>query len=578
MPNDSTFNRLTLTLVGLLLGLGAGGEALAQTVAPAQFPVLRRQADSLVRGRRFEAARGLFERLARADPLNQAYWLGLADSESGLRRSEAAIDALRRALALGSRARPDRGYQVAQLYARADRRDSALAWIRRALDARYARRPAIAADSAFRGLAGDADFRGLAAMAETPSSRDEGWRRDLDLLVEEAKRFATGPEPVALTPRFDSAAAALRARVASLGNDQLFVELQRLVAMLGQGHSLLYPLSTPVVSLKMLPIDLYLFTDGLYVIGGVAEGKALVGSKVERIGRVDPEEALRLLAPLVTHENEMGLSWVGPYFLTYPAFLQNAGIESQGDTVHLDVRDRAGNLRRVALTGGDFRPPPKLVAPEGPASGARPPLYLRHPDDPYWLEGLPSYAALYLQFNQVVNRDRLTLAQFADSVLRAARRTGVRNVIVDVRRNNGGNGSLNRSLVRALIAFEKSRAGNRVYAIAGRGTFSAARNFINVVERMTDAIFAGEPSSSRPNFVGEDTDLRLPYSGIVGSMSSRYFQDSDPLDDRQWIAPDIPVRLSSQDYFANRDPVLAAVLDAIRGVEPTSSSRVRRGR
>jgi C-terminal processing protease CtpA/Prc len=156
------------------------------------------------------------------------------------------------------------------------------------------------------------------------------------------------------------------------------------------------------------------------------------------------------------------------------------------------------------------------------------------------------------------------LAQFADSVLRAVRRNGVRNLIIDVRRNNGGNGSLNRSLIRAMIAFEKAGPGRRVYVIAGRNTFSAAQNFINDVERWTDATFAGEPSSSRPNFVGEDTELRLPYSGIVGSMSSRYFQDSHPLDDRQWIAPDIPVQLSSQDYFANRDPVLAAVLDAIR--------------
>ena len=575
MTKGSQLVRLTLALIGLV-PIGTVGEALAQTVAAAQFPAQHREADSLLHERSFEAARGLFDRLARADPLNQAYWLGLADSESGLGRPEPAIEALRRALALGGGIRAERAYQVARLYAEGGRRDSALAWLRRALEARYERRPAIAADSAFRALTGDAEFRRLGATAETPSSRDEGWRRDLDLLVEEAKRLAVGPEPVALTPGFDSAAAALRARVPGLRNEQLFVELQRLAAMLGQGHSLLYPLSTPAVSLKMGPIDLYLFTDGLYVVGGVAEGRALIGSKVERIGRVDPEEALRLLAPLVTHENSIGLTWVGPYFLTYPAFLENAGVESQGDTVHLDLRDGAGKLHRVALTGGDFRPPAKLTAPEGPAS--KPPLYLRHPDDPYWLERLPSFAALYVQFNQVVDRDGLTLAQFADSVTRTARRNGVRNLIVDVRRNNGGSGSLNRPLVRALIAFEQSGAGHRVYVITGRNTFSAAQNFINDVERMTDATFAGEPSSSRPNFVGEDTELRLPYSGIVGSMSSRYFQDSDPLDDRQWIAPDIPVRLSSQDYFANRDPVLAAVLDVIRAGEPVSSGRVRRGR
>ena len=83
------------------------------------------------------------------------------------------------------------------------------------------------------------------------------------------------------------------------------------------------------------------------------------------------------------------------------------------------------------------------------------------------------------------------------------------------------------------------------------------------VEAAEDAIFVGEPSSSRPNFVGEDTELLLPYSGVRGSMSSRYFQGSHSLDERVWIAPDIPVRLSSSDYFAKRDPVLEATFDAI---------------
>lgn len=566
--------QFTRALTVLVVSLGAVRDAYCQSVVPAELPALHRRADSLLHERRFDAAREVFERLSRADSLNQAYWLGLGDSEAGLGRSDAATRALIRAMALGVIGQAERAYQVARLYARVGGRDSALIWLRRALDARYEHRPAIASDSAFARLTGDAEFRRLAQTSDPPSSRDEGWRGDLDLVVEEAKRLATGPGLVAASRGFDSAASSLRARIPNLSNERIFAELQRLVAMLGQGHSLLYPLSTPVVSLKMLPIDLYLFTDGLYVVGGVGEGKALVGAKVERIGRADPETALRMLAPFVTWENAMGLTWVGPYFLTYPVMLESAGIKSLGDTVHLELKDRAGNRRVVALTGGDFRPPTKLVAP----SVERPPLYLRHPDDPYWLERLPSLAAVYVQFNQVVNREGLSLAQFADSVTRTVRRHGIRNVIVDVRRNNGGRGSLNRPLVRALIAFEQSGPGHRVYVIAGRNTFSAAQNFINDMERMTDATFAGEPSSSRPNFVGEDTELRLPYSGIVGSMSSRYFQDSDPLDERHWIAPGIPVRLSSADYFANRDPVLEAVLEAIRGAGPALWSPGRRRR
>ena len=114
--------------------------------------------------------------------------------------------------------------------------------------------------------------------------------------------------------------------------------------------------------------------------------------------------------------------------------------------------------------------------------------------------------------------------------------------------------------MQALVHFERQGGGRRLILLVGRNTYSAAQNFINDVERMTSALFVGEPSSSRPNFVGEDTEILLPYSGLAGSIGSRYFQDSDPLDVRIWIPPDIPVSLSSADYFGNRDPVLAAAL------------------
>jgi len=54
----------------------------------------------------------------------------------------------------------------------------------------------------------------------------------------------------------------------------------------------------------------------------------------------------------------------------------------------------------------------------------------------------------------------------------------------------------------------------------------------------------------------------LPNSGWLLTISTRYHQTEDQ-DRRTWIAPKIPVELSSADYFANRDPVLDAVLEVI---------------
>lgn len=149
------------------------------------------------------------------------------------------------------------------------------------------------------------------------------------------------------------------------------------------------------------------------------------------------------------------------------------------------------------------------------------------------------------------------------AVRRLVRRVLVRSdasvLVVDVRHNNGGNNSLVRPLIRTLVWWEMQDPGHRVFVVTGRGTFSAAQNFINRVERMTNATFVGEPSSSSPNFVGEETNLTLPWSRVRGSISTQYWQDSNPDDTRPFIWPAVPVGMTSRDYFEGRDPALEAI-------------------
>jgi hypothetical protein len=216
----------------------------------------------------------------------------------------------------------------------------------------------------------------------------------------------------------------------------------------------------------------------------------------------------------------------------------------------------------VALAPQGFRPPAFKLMPAPGAGGDRP-RYLRNPGANLWLEPLPEVGAVYVQYNQVSDGPTMPVARFADSLGRTLRRANASHLIVDVRRNNGGNNGLNTPLVRAMIDFEME-PGHRIWVITSRTTFSAAQNFINQVERWTSATFVGEPSGSKPNFAGEDTELILPYSGLRGSISTRWWQDSGPLDRRQWIAPQLSVPVRSTDHFANRDPVLEAVMVAIR--------------
>jgi hypothetical protein len=139
----------------------------------------------------------------------------------------------------------------------------------------------------------------------------------------------------------------------------------------------------------------------------------------------------------------------------------------------------------------------------------------------------------------------------------------VKHLIVDLRHNSGGNDYLTNRLLRALIQFDMNPDKGQLYVLIGRGTYSAAQIFVTRLEALSNAVFVGEPTSSRPTFIGRTGRFTLPYSGLSGFISSELSQSSWPEDHRIWIAPDMPVGLSSRDFFSGRDPALEAVLKIV---------------
>lgn len=135
-----------------------------------------------------------------------------------------------------------------------------------------------------------------------------------------------------------------------------------------------------------------------------------------------------------------------------------------------------------------------------------------------------------------------------------------------MRHNRGGNNGLLAPLVplvRLVAWHEMTGEGRRTWVVTGRITFSACQNLVNQLERTTSAVFVGEESSSSPNFVGEDTVVLLPWSGLRLSISSRWWQDSTPLDRRPWVPVALRIVPTVEDWKAGRDPVLeglAAIL------------------
>jgi len=141
-----------------------------------------------------------------------------------------------------------------------------------------------------------------------------------------------------------------------------------------------------------------------------------------------------------------------------------------------------------------------------------------------------------------------------------------------MRFNGGGNTFLGQPLLHHLIACPAVNRRGALFVIIGRLTFSAAQNVATALEAHTQATFAGEPTGSRPNFIGESVPFELPVSKLQVNVADLYWQTGYPMDYRPWIAPQLYAPPTFASFSQNRDPALAAILAASEQLPGTGLS------
>jgi hypothetical protein len=526
------------------------------------------------------AAADLWAEVTAANPVNGDYWARLGEARFGAHDYPGAREAYEKVLRLGVRdtwladeAPPlmpaEVAYRIACCEAAAGDGEAAVAALREALDRGMRDLVRVRTDEHWQELRADQRIRDMAGIVDPDSmSRDGGWRYDLAFLVREIKRLAYAPFALQPEADFDRTAAELDAAIPGLADPQILVGLMKLVRYLDDGHArVTWPEGDKQMS-RMLPVDMFMFPEGLYVIGAAPGGERLLGARVEKIGGLTIDEAMAALDPVMPRDNEHWLTLTFPGIVRYPAILDGLGIDHA-----LTVRLADGTTDEVRLEAApiDFRLDrypagwtalADTVTRDGGAAVPRP-LHLRHRELPFWFEYRPADDLVYFQFNAVRDHPAETFAAFCDRLFGFIEDRDAGRLVIDMRWNGGGNTLLSQQLLHRLIASRRLSRRGALFVIIGRLTFSAAQNTVTAIERETSAIFVGEPTGSRPNFIGERIDFELPYSKVRANAADLFWQTSWPTDYRTWTAPDIYAPPTFEAYRRNQDPALDAIL-AIR--------------
>ena len=541
--------------IGLLTGVAPG-----QAPTDAPFPELVRQARTKYTERDAAAAVSLYERALAANPHDGAVWrqYGLALIETKEYRK--AVAAHEKALELGAGYPWESLYYIARCHALAGDKANAMAYLERAVLGGHRNPGMIRGNREFDLIRDEPKYKELLAIPDTSAmSRDEGWRYDLQFLAREIRRLHYDPYRDFSREVVEAHIRKLHEEIPRLTDAQIVIGLMKLARMAGDGHTVIrHPAYGPDTK-RLLPVQFYLFEEGLFVTAAAPTHAELAGAQVLRVGGHSIERLTEALDPIISRDNRIWLKFVVPNMLRNPFLLHGLGLLPEADRATVTIRDANGAERTITLAGTTGAPDASWIPARRDAAGPAP-LYLRNRQAPYWFEYVPEHKLGWLQYNAIANDPKEAFPEFCKRVFKFIDENAVERLVVDLRWNGGGNTFLSQPLVRGLIANEKINQPGRLFVIVGRNTFSAAMNTSTLIERHTNAIFVGEPTGSSPNFIGESIRVELPYSKMFGSISDLYWQTSWPMDHRTWIAPLLHAPPTFAAYRQQRDPALEAIL------------------
>jgi tetratricopeptide (TPR) repeat protein len=389
------------------------------------------------------------------------------------------------------------------------------------------------------------------------------WRNDLHYFKELVHTKYSNLFYNISAERFDSTVASIDKRLGSLDELQRKAEFVKLVAMFHVGHTAVRRADWTSV----IPVLFYPFDDGLYIRSADARYSDAVGGKVTRIGNTSTEQVLQKIRPIVSYENEQGFKNMLQFYLNVPEYLSVTGIiddprqvsvsymkDGKEKTILVPAESAGNMMHGMGMPAGWVD---AYEAKNSPNSV----LWLKQAGKLRYFEYLPDSKTVYVRHSAVQDEPEETIAAFFEKVFQFVDNNKVERFILDIRQNGGGNNYLNKPVITGLVQAKKINQKGKLFVIIGKATFSAAQNLTNEIEKYTEAIFVGEPSSENVNFYGDTRTEILPNSKLSIALSWLWWQNMDPRDKRPWTAPHLATDMQFADYKNGVDPAMNVIMN-----------------
>lgn len=336
------------------------------------------------------------------------------------------------------------------------------------------------------------------------------------------------------------------------------MRLQQIVASFGDSHTNIGFTQLSDRN-KQLPLYLYWFSDGIYVIETTRENGSILGKRIVGINGVPLETVIDSLSTLVVSDNEAIIKGAVPKFLPRIEILEAFGfVKDTG--IELTLKDTLGVVSKYEIE-------PSTLTTENRQQLTTKSIALCNKDRraffvDYYLDVDKIY---YLQYNKCSGREvemkkgtkdaaKLpSFEEFESKVFQTLEDKQVTKIVFDMRYNEGGSSAQGTAFAHKMAKFLSQHQRLKLYVVIGRNTFSSA--ILNAMDfkSVPNVIFAGEKAAGTPNHFGEVRSFSLPSSALRVNYSTKYFKRTN--DKSNTIALDWTQGTSFLDFYHGIDPV-----------------------
>ena len=340
---------------------------------------------------------------------------------------------------------------------------------------------------------------------------------------------------------------------------EVIIDLMRLTRKIGDGHT---AFSLRGVETHIFPIEIYKVNGQWRVIKATSKHKNLLGKVLTKIDGKSISQITSEVSEVAQYvENTQSeIIRTGEYLMISELLfgLDITSNEINADFTLLDEKSIESTVTLRAINNKDYYVNTDFHYYEIKIPEIQKPTDIKH--DFLWFSPIENTSAIYIKFESYPSFEEME--KFGQSVLNFINKNKIKQMVIDLRNNGGGDYFVGIFLAYYLNLADSIDWKSGVYVLTDKVTFSAATSNASQFRQMLNAKIVGEPTGSNPTGYQDMGQFTLPNSGIVVTFSKRLFRFQDNV--TQGVQPDVLIEYDWKSYSNGIDNMMQWIINDIK--------------